>query len=196
MPKSNKRKNNMIAIIGLGNPDKQYEKTYHNVGFITIDNFAKSVGLEFSKKKYKGVVAEGIVDGEKVVLLKPHTYMNLSGQAVVELKNMLKLDLSQILVVYDDFDIPLGSLRFRKNGSAGTHNGMRNITELLGDTHFARLRVGIGQNTKTPIIDYVLSRINDESMEKLEIALPKANKAIHEFIKTKGQIENIDFNTL
>lgn len=186
----------MIAIIGLGNPDKQYQNTYHNMGFMAIDNFAKSMGLTFTKKKYKGVVAEGMVDGEKVVLLKPCTYMNLSGQAVVELKNKLKLSLSEILVVYDDIDIPIGTLRFRKSGSPGTHNGMRNITELLGSQDFARLRVGIGQETHMPLVNYVLAQVDKESMAKLDVAFTKSNKAIEEFIKSKGKIENIDFNTL
>lgn len=186
----------MIAIIGLGNPDKQYQNTYHNVGFLALDSFATANGLSFLKKKYKGEVAEGVVNGEKVVLLKPHTYMNLSGQAVVEIKNKLKLDPSQILVIYDDIDIPIGSLRYRKNGSAGTHNGMRNIIDLLGTNDFPRLRVGTGQETNLPLVSYVLSKIDKESMEKLNSAFEKSNKAIEIFVKTKGKIENIDFNTL
>lgn len=186
----------MIAIIGLGNPDKQYDNTYHNVGFMTIDHFAKTNGLNFTKKKYKGVVAEGVIEGEKVVLLKPHTYMNLSGQAVVELKNKLKLDLHQIIVVYDDIDIPLGTLRFRKSGSPGTHNGMRNITTLLGSQDFARLRVGIGQDTRMPLVNYVLSSIDKSSGEKLKTAFEKSDKALLQFIKSEGKIDNIDFNLL
>lgn len=186
----------MIVIVGLGNPDKQYSNTYHNVGFITIDHFAEKYGLSFTKKKFKGVVAEGVVCGEKVVLLKPYTYMNLSGQAVAQIKNMLKIDLSELLVVYDDVDIPIGTARFRKNGSAGTHNGMRNIVECLGTTNFARLRVGINSDNKISLIDYVLSQIKGENCEKLDAILPKTDKAIEEFIKSKGKIENIDFNTL
>lgn len=186
----------MIAIIGLGNPDKQYDNTYHNVGFMAIDHFAKNYGLSFTKQKYKGVVAEGVVDGEKVVLLKPHTYMNLSGQAVVQLKNKLKLDLKQIIVVYDDIDIPLGTLRFRKSGSPGTHNGMRNITSLLGSQEFARLRVGIGQDTRVPLVSYVLSTVDKLSGEKLQQAFEKSDKALLQFIKSEGDIDNIDFNLL
>lgn len=186
----------MIAIIGLGNPDKQYQNTYHNVGFLALDSFASKYGANFSKKKYKGEVAEYTINGEKVVLLKPHTYMNLSGQAVVEIKNKLKLDNSQILVIYDDIDIPIGSLRYRKNGGAGTHNGMRNIIELLGSSDFPRLRIGTGQDTNLPLVSYVLSRIDKESMEKLNGAFEKSNKAIEIFINSKGKIDNIDFNTL
>lgn len=186
----------MIGIVGLGNPDKQYQNTYHNMGFMALDNFAKSSGLKFTKKKYKGEVAEGVVEGEKVVLLKPHTYMNLSGQAVVELKNMLKLDLSELLVIYDDIDLPVGAIRYRKSGSAGTHNGMRNITELLGSTQFARLRIGIGQDTPMPLINYVLSQVDDVTKKQLEPVFEKSNKAILSFIKLKGKIENIDFNTI
>lgn len=186
----------MIVVVGLGNPDKQYANTYHNVGFITIDHFAEKFGLTFSKKKYKGVVAEGVVDGEKVVLLKPHTYMNASGQAVADVVNMLKLDLNQLLVVYDDVDIPVGTARFRKNGSAGTHNGMKSIVEWLGTTNFARLRVGIGSEDNVSLIDYVLSQINKNNREKIDTILTKTDKAIEEFIKSKGKVDNIDFNLL
>lgn len=184
----------MIVVIGLGNPDKQYENTYHNVGFKSVDYFAKENGIEFKKNKYKALMGEGFVEGQKVVVLKPQTYMNLSGVSVSQIVNQLKLPLDKIVVVYDDADIPCGTLRFRKQGSAGTHNGMRNIVAMLGSTEFPRLRVGIGNDSNIPIVDYVLSKINKENMEKIEHALPKINSALKEYIKSDGKIDNIDMN--
>ena len=120
--------------------------------------------------------------------------MNLSGVSVSQVVNQLKLNLDRIVVVYDDADIPCGTLRFRKQGSAGTHNGMRNIVEMLGSTEFPRLRVGIGKDENIPILNYVLARINKENMEKLNNALPKVNGVLREYIKNDGKVDNIDAN--
>jgi len=184
----------MIIIVGLGNPEKKYDNTYHNVGFKAIDYFAEANGINFTKTKYNALMGEGMIDGEKVMLLKPQTYMNLSGISVSQAVNQLKLPLEKLLVVYDDLDLPCGVLRFRKQGSAGTHNGMRNIVEFLGSTQFARLRVGIGKDDRMPIVDYVLSRISKENMEKIDNNLPKVNGVIKEFISQKGNVDNIDIN--
>lgn len=184
----------MIVVVGLGNPEKKYDNTYHNVGFKTIDFFAKENGIEFTKKKYNAMVGEGLIEGQKVVVLKPLTYMNLSGTSVSQIVNQLKLPLDKLIVVYDDADLPVGGLRFRKQGSAGTHNGMRNIVEMLGTTEFARLRVGIGKDDRVPIVDYVLSRISKENLSKIEEALPKANGVLREFVCTDGKVDNIDIN--
>lgn len=184
----------MIVVIGLGNPDKQYDNTYHNVGFKCVDYFAEQNGIKFTKTKYKALMGEGVIDGQKVMVLKPQTYMNLSGVSVSQVVNQLKLKLDRIVVVYDDADIPCGTLRFRKQGSAGTHNGMRNIVEMLGSTEFPRLRVGIGKDENIPILNYVLARINKENMEKLNNALPKVNGVLREYIKNDGKVDNIDAN--
>ena len=132
----------MYIIVGLGNPGKNYEKTVHNLGYMALDFFANDNGLTFSKSKYFGKVAEGMVDGEKVILLKPETFMNLSGKSVEDLVHSLKLYLINLIVIYDDIDLDVAGLRVRSKGSAGTHNGMRDIVQKLGE-NFARVRIGL-----------------------------------------------------
>ncbi len=184
----------MIAIIGLGNIGSSYEKTYHNMGFVTVTKFAEKNGFTFSKNKYHGVIAEGMYNGEKVVILKPSTYMNASGLSVKELVNMLKLDLKNILVVYDDIDLPCGNIRIRQSGSAGTHNGMRSIVEYLNSTDFPRLRIGIGRDERMNLGDYVLSRVSNENYEKLVPAFDKAVDMIEQFIIVKGDVNKVKVN--
>ena len=172
----------MIVIVGLGNPEKKYDNTYHNIGFRCVDYFANANNIQFTKKKYNAFVGEGIIGGNKVVVLKPLTYMNLSGTSVSQIVNQLKLPLEKLIVVYDDADIPCGTLRFRKQGSAGTHNGMRNIVTMLGSTEFSRLRVGIGKDDRMPIVDYVLSRVNAVNAELIDGIMPKVNEALKQFV--------------
>lgn len=184
----------MIAIVGLGNIGSSYEKTYHNMGFVVVSKFAQKNGFTFSKNKYSGVVAEGMYEGEKIVILKPSTFMNASGVSVKELVKMLKLDLKDLLVVYDDIDLPAGTIRLRQSGSAGTHNGMRSIVEHLGTTDFPRLRIGIGRDERMNLADYVLSRVSNEKMELLNPAFDKAVNVVEQFIKVKGDINKIKVN--
>jgi len=184
----------MITIVGLGNPGKNYEKTIHNLGYMTIDYFADKNGLRFTKSKYFGKVAEGIVDGEKVILLKPETFMNLSGKSVEDLVHSLKLDLSNLIVVYDDIDLAVGVIRVRSKGSAGTHNGMRDIVQKLGE-NFARLRIGAGRPEFGDLANYVLSNISNEKMQIYVDTFEKAEKILKIFIKSKT-VEGIDINKL
>ncbi len=187
----------MIVIFGLGNPEKKYEKTYHNTGFNVLDVFADKHGLQFTKTKYNGMMASGVVEGEKVMLIKPLTYMNLSGESVRQAVKALKLPLNKLLVVYDDVDLPVGALRLRKAGSAGTHNGMRNIVENLGSTDFPRLRVGIGKDKQIPLVNYVLSIYSDENRQLFySTTFPKACRIIDEFIKNKGDCERINIGEI
>ena len=186
----------MIVVVGLGNPEKKYDNTYHNIGFRSVDYFANANNIQFTKKKYNALVGEGIINGNKVVVLKPLTYMNLSGTSVCQIVNQLKLPLEKLIVVYDDADIPCGTLRFRKQGSAGTHNGMRNIITMLGSTEFSRLRVGIGKNENMPIVDYVLSRVSAENNQLIEGIMPKVNEALKQFVISDGKVDNIDINRL
>ena len=177
----------MILIVGLGNYGMEYNGTLHNAGFDVIDHFATENGVEIKKAKCKSLIYEGHILGEKVVLAKPQTYMNASGQAVVELKNQYKPD--KILVVFDDYDLPFGTVRFRNNGSAGTHNGMRNIVELLGSTDFPRLRIGIKPPFQVDaLINYVVGRVPKESREDYNKSVELATKKIAEFISKKGVI--------
>jgi len=187
----------MIVVVGLGNPEKKYDNTYHNMGFKVVDYFAEQNNIKFTKNKYQAMYGEGNIEGQKVVVLKPTTYMNLSGVSVSQIINQLKHPLDKLIVVYDDLDLPVGSLRFRKQGSAGTHNGMRNIVTMLGSQNFARLRVGIGkENENIPTVDYVLSKISKENLQKIEDNLPKANRVLKEFIASDGEVENIDITKL
>ncbi len=184
----------MIAIVGLGNIGDSYANTYHNMAFMVLDRFAKNNGLVFSKNKFNGMVAEGMVNNEKVILLKPSTYMNLSGESVSKMVSMLKLDLKNLIVVYDDIDLPVGVLRLRASGSAGTHNGMRNIVAKLNSTEFCRLRVGIGRDERLNLADFVLSHVSKQNMEVLDVAFDKACVALEDFIKNKGDITKVVIN--
>ena len=177
----------MILIVGLGNYGMEYNRTNHNAGFMAIDKFADENGVEISKKNCKSLVFVGNLYGKSVVLAKPQTYMNLSGEAVVELKNFYKPD--KILIVYDDVDLPFGTIRFRQNGSAGTHNGMRNIVSLTGTTDIPRLRIGI--KPEEPIynlIDYVVGKVPKEYVLEFDNSLELAFQKIKEFIEKNGEI--------
>lgn len=178
----------MKVIVGLGNPDKQYSNTYHNVGFMALDHFASSNNISFSKIKYNAIYGEGMVDGEKVFIMKPITYMNLSGKAVQEIYRKLKLQSTNILVVYDDIDLPVGAIRTRNNGSAGTHNGMRSVVQELNSTEFPRVRVGIGKPQYGDLASYVLSKIKDEDLKVLNEKFDLINNEIKFFIKN-GKLE-------
>lgn len=172
----------MYLVVGLGNPDKQYLNTWHNVGFMCLDVLADKLGVEFNKGECKAVTASAKINGEKVILAKPVTYMNLSGEAIIELCNKYKIEKGHLIVVYDDVDIPLGSLRLRKEGSAGTHNGMRNIVKLLGTTDFPRIRIGTKKDTPMALIDFVLSRLSAEDHAVVDPVLESAANALFEFV--------------
>lgn len=172
----------MKLIVGLGNPDKKYEKTYHNVGFLCVDALCVGLGLKFSKKYGKALVAEGNYNGEKVILAKPQTYMNLSGESVLAIKNKFKLENKDILIVLDDIDLPLGEVRFRENGSAGTHNGLRNIVALVG-TDVARIRLGIGRDDNMDLADFVLSKIKEEDYKQIQDAIITTTDKAMDFLE-------------
>ena len=181
----------MVIIFGLGNVGNEYANTYHNAGFIFLDQFADKFGFKFTKTKYNGMVAEGNILGEKVMLVKPTTLMNLSGKCVGEYVRKFKVDLSNILVVYDDIDIACGTYRLRKSGSAGTHNGMRNIISELNSENFARLRIGIGFKPEfMGLANYVLSRISKENTEKMESIFNDSNQILEQFVEFK-QVDKI-----
>ncbi|MBQ0098977.1 MAG: aminoacyl-tRNA hydrolase [Firmicutes bacterium] len=176
----------MKLIVGLGNPEKKYFNTFHNLGFMCIDKVAEKLNVEFSKEKCRALICETRVNGEKVILAKPLTYMNLSGESVRELLDFYKMDVKDLAVLYDDLDLPKGTVRIREKGSSGTHNGMRNIVKEIGSENFFRVRVGFKQaetEHPIPIIDYVLSTIKDEEKEIFEKAIDKASNSAIDFIK-------------
>ncbi len=184
----------MIAIVGLGNPGKNYEKTVHNMGYMAIDSFANAKGMTFSKSKYFGRVAEGRIGDEKVILLKPETFMNASGKSVEDMVHALKIDISRVLVLVDDIDLDFAKLRVRGKGSAGTHNGLRDIVQRLGE-NFPRVRIGVGKPERGDLVSYVLSRVSDERITILSEEFKKVHKIIEYFIEKKT-IEGIDINKL
>ena len=171
----------MKIIFGLGNPGAKYEHNYHNLGFLTIDLLAKKLNCDFNKKARNGVYGECNLNGEKVILVKPQTYMNNSGECVSAFMAFYKVNLQDVLVIYDDIDIDKGSIRFRPQGSPGTHNGMRSIVSHIGQ-NFMRLRVG-AKNTHPEIalIDYVLMNITKEDFEIIAPSLVKASECAYRF---------------
>lgn len=167
----------MYIIAGLGNPGRKYENTRHNMGFLTIDKIAEEFGIKVDKIKFKALVGEVNFSGQKVMLVKPQTYMNLSGQSVREIMNFYKLPIENLTVIYDDIDIPTGSVRIRKSGSAGTHNGMRDIIYNLADSGFPRIRIGIGSDRRGDLADYVTGGFTKEEVPLLEDAVTRAAAA-------------------
>jgi len=161
-----------MLIVGLGNPGKQYEQTRHNAGFLVVDALADAHNLSWSKKLFiNALVAEGNIDGTKIILAKPQTFMNRSGQAVGKLMKRFKLTPEKIVVVYDDVDIERGSVRFREDGSAGGHNGMKSIISTIGTQAFPRLRIGIGKPPEhVPLEEYVLGRMSQDELQQLPLS--------------------------
>lgn len=172
-----------MLIVGLGNPDKKYDGTYHNAGFMVIDKLLDILGVTLKEDGCRSKYVTLYKNSKKIIIAKPMTYMNLSGEAVVALSSRYNVPLSEILVVYDDIDLPAGDIRIRKNGSAGTHNGMRNICALLNSNEFPRVRIGIGKpQPPMQLVDYVLSHIKGENKEKLDKTFEKAAHLIADFI--------------
>ena len=186
----------MFLIVGLGNPGEQYAKNRHNVGFQCVSHLAKRHGLEFNDKQHKARVARGMIDGQRVVLAKPFTYMNNSGQAVAALVNWYKLDpASHLLIVYDDLDLPFGTLRLRANGSAGGQGGMKSIIQLLGTQNFPRLRVGVGRPPAGwDPKDFLLSNWNREEMERLPELYDRVADAVETFLSEGITLAMTRFN--
>ncbi len=174
----------MILIIGLGNPGIEYARTRHNVGFLAIDAIAKEKHVQLTKNEHHGLTGTFFENGQKVMLVKPQTYMNLSGRCVRELADYYDVPLEDILVIYDDIDLELGQLRIRKKGSAGTHNGMRSILEELGDGGFPRVRMGIGKKpAHWDLADFVLAKIDDDAMESVEDMCAKVAQGVDFYLK-------------
>ncbi len=161
----------MYLIAGLGNPSKTYEGTRHNIGFTMIDAIGEKYGIDVTTKKHKAFVGRGIIDGMRVILAKPQTYMNLSGESVREIADFYKIEPENIIIIYDDISLDVGQLRIRKKGSAGGHNGIKNIIAHLGTQEFPRIKVGIGNKPEGwDLADYVLSKYSKAEQEALEEA--------------------------
>lgn len=157
----------MYIIAGLGNPGREFENTRHNAGFNVLDYFASEHNIKINRTKFKGLCGQGTVGSEDVLLLKPQTYMNLSGESILDAVQFFKIDIKNLIVIYDDVSIPLGRIRIRPSGSDGGHNGMKSIIYLLGRNDFPRLRVGIGA-PENDMIDYVIGRFSDDEKKIME----------------------------
>ena len=170
----------MFLIVGLGNPGRQYEHTRHNAGFDVMDALAEKYNISISEKKHKALCGKGVIEGEKVLLVKPQTYMNLSGESIAEILNYYKLDAEEdFLVVFDDISLAPGNIRIRKKGSAGGHNGIKNIIAMTGTQNFKRIKVGVGEKPKGwDLADYVLGRFSDEDRKKVNDAIEDAIGAV------------------
>ncbi len=170
-------------IVGLGNPDKEYRQTFHNIGFMCIDRAAELLSAKFSKGECRAVSAHITLPNAKIILAKPITYMNLSGEAVFELVKKYKIEQDKCLIIYDDVDLPLGEVRLRQKGSGGTHNGMKNIVAKMGTEEIYRMRIGIGKAREGDLASFVLSKIRQEDKDALESAFERGAKAVVDFVK-------------
>jgi len=179
----------MKLIVGLGNFGKEYKNTRHNIGFMALDFYAKKNNISIDKKKFKGLYAETIINNEKVILLEPQTYMNLSGECIRDFISYFHIDVKDVLVIYDDMDLDVGVLRLREKGSAGGHNGMKNIIENIKTSDFKRIRVGISKDNNINVIDYVLGKFREEEKKLIDEKIEKISYIIEDFIK-------YDFNKL
>lgn len=185
---------NMKCIVGLGNPGKEYEGTRHNMGFDVLDILEKRWNIAISKKDFKGLYGKGRVFDEDVILLKPQTYMNLSGSSVFDLVSYFHIDMEDLVIVYDDIDLPPGKIRIREKGSSGGQKGMQNIIDIFGDEEIQRIRVGTGQNPLIDRINYVLGKPTKEERELIDVALQKAADACECFVKFNFMVAKRNFS--
>lgn len=178
-----------------GNPGIEYEKTKHNVGFRVIDKIAENSKIRMSKNKFDAIIGEGIIGTEKIILVKPQTYMNLSGNSVKQIMNFYKLVDENLIVIYDDIDIELGKIRIRKNGGPGTHNGMRNIVQMIGSENFPRIRVGTDKpKFKIDLAEYVLMPFTNEEEKLVQEAISMAANAAIKIVDEDVQTAMNEFN--
>lgn len=186
----------MYLIVGLGNPGTKYAHTRHNVGFDVMEHLSRKLGVSISREKHEALIGECFVAGKKTILALPQTYMNLSGEAVMQLANWYKIEPENLLVIYDDIDLAPGFIRIRKNGSAGTHNGMRSIIGLLGYENFPRLRVGVGQRREGyELVDWVLGHYIGEEQDEMNKAFDLAADAVIDYIQNGIESAMCKYNT-
>ena len=169
----------MFLIVGLGNPDKRYENTRHNIGFDTIDALADYYGIRVNEKKHKALCGTGVIEGTKVLLAKPQTYMNLSGDSIIEILQFYELDPEEeMIVIFDDISLEPGNIRIRKKGSAGGHNGVKSIIARIGTQNFMRIKIGVGEKPKGwDLADYVLGHFDKEDRSAVGSAIEAARQA-------------------
>lgn len=185
----------MYLIVGLGNPEEDYKNTRHNMGFDTVNKIADELNIKIEKKKFNGLYAQTVMGGEKIILLKPQTFMNLSGECVIEAMNFYKISEDELIIIYDDIDIEPGNIRIRKSGSAGTHNGMKSVIEHIKTEKFCRVRVGIGKPKENiDMISHVIGYVPEEEIRILDNGVELAKDAVIEIIKNNVDSAMNKFN--
>ena len=184
----------MFIVAGLGNPGILYQRTRHNAGFQALDVLADELSIKVTKRGFSGVYGEGSYNGERVVLVKPTTYMNLSGDCIQAVMHFYKCPVENLIVLYDDIELPVGSLRIRDKGSAGTHNGMRSIIGTLGSENFPRVRIGVGGNGGEDLKKHVLGKPSKEDQSQLACAFADAAKATRLILEGKLPQAQAEFN--
>mgnify|MGYP003560669580 CR=1 FL=1 len=183
----------MFLIVGLGNPGREYENTRHNIGFAAIDIIAEKYNIDINRKKFKGEYGEGFINGNKVILLKPYTFMNLSGESVREAIDFYKLTEEEVLIIYDDISLELGRLRIREKGSAGGHNGIKSIINHMGTDVFTRIKIGVGA-PKGDLVNYVLGKFSKEEVNILKQTLDAVTEATADIIDNGAKDAMNKFN--
>jgi len=184
----------MYIVAGLGNPGLAYRKSRHNAGFHALDALSKRLSIRVWKRGFSGIYGEGKVNGERVVLVKPQTYMNLSGDCLQKIMHFYKAKPEDVIVMYDDIDLPLGSLRIRLSGSAGTHNGMRSVLSCLNSQNVPRVRIGVGRNSGEDLKDYVLKKPTGEEQKAILAAAAEAAEAAEMIIRGQAAEAQGRFN--
>lgn len=186
----------MYIIVGLGNPGKEYENTRHNIGFDTVEALAQAAGISVLEKKHKALIGKGVLDGQKVILAKPMTYMNLSGTSVRELVDYYKVDETrELIVISDDISLPPGQLRIRKKGTAGGHNGLKNIIQQLGHDNFIRLKMGVGEKPAGyDLADYVLGHFTGDEKKRMAEAAQRGSEAIRSIMASGADAAMNEYN--
>lgn len=190
------RRNNVKLIVGLGNPGKQYETTKHNIGFLTLDALAANLGLSFNKTKFKSIYAEGNIGTEKVILVKPQTFMNLSGESVRPWMDYFDLTEEDVVIIYDDMDLPVGKIRLRQQGGHGGHNGVKSLIQHMGTQNFNRIRVGVGRPFPSQdVISHVLSPFSKDTVDDMKNSIHESVDAIKYWVNDKTFLETMnEFN--
>ncbi|WP_423363785.1 aminoacyl-tRNA hydrolase [Mycoplasma sp. P36-A1] len=184
----------MKLIVGLGNPGKEYENTRHNAGFLVVDSICKKLDISLDKEKFNGLYYQGFVNNEKVIILKPLTYMNLSGECLIKFADYFDINDEDILVIYDDMDTEVGKIRLRAKGSSGGQRGMKNIIQHFKTEQISRIRVGIGKKTIPDVKDYVLSKFREEEIDILSVAINTASDAAIDFCSESFDLVMNKFN--
>lgn len=173
----------MKLIVGLGNPGKEYEKTRHNIGFMAVDEFAAINNLTFSKNKFDGLYLDTIINGEKVIILKPQKFINLSGDVISKYMEYFKIDINDLLIIHDDMDLDVGLFKIRYKGGSAGHNGLKNIESNLGTNQYKRIKIGISKNKNIDTVNYVLGKISNDEFIAINKVLKQIPNIIDDFIK-------------